>query len=183
MIYRRLEVPVKKPTPDCYWVIPDRFLAGEYPSAPAEMQARAKARQFIHAGIDTFIDITEAGEHGLRAYFPYMQAVAANLGREMVYKRFSIPDLDIPEPAYLRSILKTLQDYLDDGRNVYLHCYGGIGRTGTVVGCYLVEQGMDGLTALRQIADWRQGTPDGSKPSPETDEQKDLILNWKKSNE
>ena len=28
-----------------------------------------------------------------------------------------------------------------DGRKVYVHCWGGVGRTGTVVGCYLVRQG------------------------------------------
>lgn len=30
------------------------------------------------------------------------------------------------------------------GQTVYVHCYGGIGRTGTVVGCWLVRHGLSG---------------------------------------
>ena len=35
------------------------------------------------------------------------------------------------------------------GRRVYVHCRAGIGRTGTVIGCYLAEQGLDGPAAVR----------------------------------
>src|SRR3712207_6971239 len=47
-----------------------------------------------------------------------------------------------------------------EGGLPYVHCWGGIGRTGTVVGCYLVEHGMDGEQAIAAIAEWRAGTPD-----------------------
>jgi protein-tyrosine phosphatase len=77
------------------------------------------------------------------------------------------------------AILNTLEAALQAGRGVYIHCYGGIGRTGTVVGCFLVRRGLSGEAALRQIAGWREGTPDGWKRSPETDEQREFVLNWK----
>ena len=35
---------------------------------------------------------------------------------------------------------------------VYVHCWGGIGRTGTVVGCWLVRHGMTGDEALAEFA-------------------------------
>ena len=40
---------------------------------------------------------------------------------------------------------------LAGGRTVYLHCRGGIGRTGTVLGCYLVRQGQTAEEALASI--------------------------------
>jgi protein-tyrosine phosphatase len=76
-------------------------------------------------------------------------------------------------------ILQTIDGYLAAGQPVYVHCYGGIGRTGTVVGCHLVQQGATGAAALAEIARRRQGTPDGYRQSPETEEQRRLVLAWR----
>ena len=78
----------------------------------------------------------------------------------------------------MASILETIDGLLASGREVYVHCYGGIGRTGTVVGCFLARHGMAGAEALEQIARWRERTPDGWIRSPETDEQRRMVLNW-----
>ena len=64
-------------------------------------------------------------------------------------------------------------------RYFILHCFGGIGRTGTVVGCYLVRHGAEPEAALAEIARRRQGTPDGYRHAPETDEQRRLVLTWR----
>ena len=40
-------------------------------------------------------------------------------------------------------ILDDVDAALADGGAVYVHCWGGIGRTGTVVGCWLVRHGLD----------------------------------------
>ena len=61
---------------------------------------------------------------------------------------------------------------------MYVHCYGGIGRTGTVVGCWLRRQGLPGQEALDLIERLRRDTPDGWKPSPETSEQRRFVLDW-----
>jgi hypothetical protein len=66
------------------------------------------------------------------------------------------------------------------GETVYLHCWGGTGRTGTAVGCHLVRHGMSGDQALQQIKDWLYDTPKRGRSSPETTEQRRLVLNWKK---
>ena len=49
---------------------------------------------------------------------------------------------------------------------------------GTVVGCYLVQQGMSGDQALDQIRKWRQVTGEAHLNSPETFGQRVMILNW-----
>ncbi len=66
--------------------------------------------------------------------------------------------------------LDTIDRLLDEGRTVYVHCWGGIGRTGTVVGSWLVrhqvtapEQALDLLTELRASD---RGA--GHRRSPET---------------
>ena len=45
-----------------------------------------------------------------------------------------------------------------DGKNVYVYCWGGIGRTSTAVGCWLVRHGMTGDEALAEIAERWQGS-------------------------
>jgi protein-tyrosine phosphatase len=51
--------------------------------------------------------------------------------------------------AQMAAIQDLLAHYLAWGETVYVHCFGGIGRTETVIGCYLVEQGMSGDGALQ----------------------------------
>ena len=64
---------------------------------------------------------------------------------------------------------------------VYVHCWGGKGRTGAVVGCYLVRHGFAaGNDVIEKIKELRKNTEDFSDPSPETKEQINMVINWKK---
>lgn len=68
---------------------------------------------------------------------------------------------------------------LNAQEKVYVHCWGGIGRTGIVVGCYLVRHGITGKTALSEIARLREHTRDYPYPSPTQLSQEQIILNWR----
>ena len=159
------------PLGDSYWVVPGHLLAGEYPGARDDPQARRQVRRLRWSGVTEFIDLTEAGEYGLRPYAPLLDGSAR-------HRRFPIPDRDVPSEQAMREILDAIDAAMAEGRTVYLHCFGGIGRTGTVIGCWLVRHGMPGDDALRQIAAWREGTTDSWCPSPETDEQRAFVLAW-----
>ena len=80
----------------------------------------------------------------------------------------------------MKSILDQIDRSLAAGRKVYLHCWGGIGRTGTTVGCYLVRRGLNGEQALGQLAAWWRDVPKSRihPQSPETREQAAFIRNW-----
>jgi protein-tyrosine phosphatase len=147
-------------------------LAGEYPGALDPDSAREKVEKICAAGVNYFLDLTEDHE-GLRPYDPSLAATA-----EVAYKRMAVRDLSRPTDDEMRAILDTIDDALSKQRVVYVHCWGGIGRTGTVVGCWLVRHGHTGDEALASISAWREGTPDGHRPSPETPEQREMILAW-----
>ena len=51
-----------RPSANSYWVVPNRFAAGEYPA-----EAATRLKTLLDAGIDHFIDLTEQGE--LLPYF------------------------------------------------------------------------------------------------------------------
>lgn len=166
-----------RPIPDSYWVVDGLLLAGEYAGAATPASARRKLEALLDAGIRAFFDLTEEGE--LSPYDDMLRDLAHDRGLSVAYDRVPIRDLGVPRPADLHGLLSRLKTNVDRGTPSYVHCWGGIGRTGTVIGCWLVEHGaMDGKTALKRIAELRRGTPDGRRRSPETDEQSALVLGW-----
>jgi len=169
-----------RPIPESYWVEPDHLLAGEYPGQYDAEITRSRLDAFLQAGFNTFIDLTKPNE--TVAYLPMLLEEAKLYGAEVKHMRFPIGDFGLPTPALMSSILDTIDSDLKIGRKIYLHCWGGIGRTGTTVGCYLVRRGKSGEQALHQLADWWQTVPKSHihQHSPETREQVEFILNWSK---
>jgi hypothetical protein len=166
------------PIINSYWVIPRRLLAGGYPGGADEALARHQLRWLLDKGVTWFIDLTESGEYELIPYADLLQSEAASLGHEVGYTRLPIPDYGTPSLVEMRRIQDALQSALTAGHVIYLHCYGGVGRTGTVVGCFLRETGLDGQAALAEIARLRRGLPNRWTPSPETESQRSMIENW-----
>ena len=169
---------IQRPIPESYWVEPGRFLAGEYPGHYDSHHARRRIDALLEAGFETFIDLTRANE--LRPYQEILQEQAWAYGVEAGYHRFPIGDFGLPTSGQMKAILDQIDESLQAGRKVYLHCWGGIGRTGTAVGCYLVRHGLGGDEALRQIAVWWQEVPKSRihPHSPETLEQAAFVRDW-----
>jgi hypothetical protein len=167
-----------RPIPESYWVEPGRLLAGEYPGYFDEELTRKRIDALLEAGFDTFIDLTRPDE-----ILPYTQALfdeAKVYGIEVKHYRFPIRDFGLPTAEQMKSILDRIDESLQAGHKIYLHCWGGIGRTGTTVGCYLVRRGKTGKEALNQLAQWWMKVPKSHyhPHSPETQEQADFIRDW-----
>jgi protein-tyrosine phosphatase len=117
---------------DSYWVEERRLLAGPYPGDSDADREIAKLGEFLDIGIRRFVDLTEPGEHA--PYEPTLLRVAAERGLEVSHVRMAIPDQSVPTRGRMREILGLLEVDLADREPVYVHCRGGAGRTGTVVG-------------------------------------------------
>ncbi len=170
---------IERPSTNSYWVVPSRFVAGEYPGAQDPSEAAARVRTLLGAGIDHFIDLTEP--HELVPYSEIVEEEATRLGRSVRHERRSIPDVSVPtSPSAMVDILDTIDAALEEGRTVYVHCWGGVGRTGTVVGCWLVRHGRTGEEALAQVAEWWRSVEKSYRrsESPETPEQCEYVRNW-----
>ncbi len=170
-----------RPHDNCYWLAPGLILAGEYPITLEADGRRGKIGSILEAGVRRFIDLTEA--HELDEYQSLLHSEAAASGLIVDYRRHPVRDLSVPSRARMRQILDDLQAGLrtDQPIPTYLHCWGGIGRTGTVVGCLLVEQGYSADQAIALIA--RKWTVVGKRTrrphSPETPEQFRFIRQWR----
>ncbi len=166
-----------KPIDNSYWVIPGRFLAGEYPRNKDLESSILKIRNFLQCGVTCFIDLTESSD-GLE---PYTELLADSLGRKISYSRFPVRDVSVPATTqHMSDILDAIDVALAQGETVYVHCWGGIGRTGIVVGCWLSRHGFEGKPALKKLWDlWKECPKSMTRKSPETREQEQYIVSWK----
>jgi hypothetical protein len=168
-----------KPIPQSYWVLPGRFLAGEYPSNHNDRPGtRQRIAAFLGAGFDTFIDLTDPDERA--PYASILGNEAMKFGSEVRHIRFPFPDFGVPSQTLMRTALDAVDAALAGDHTVYVHCVGGIGRTGLLVGCYFVRHGMQSMDALRHLRQLYQASLQSLivPLSPETDEQVGFILNW-----
>lgn len=172
-------MPLKKPYDRSYWAAPGKLLAGVYPGAEDAGEAEAKLSALLDVGIRAFVDLTEAGEGnwagvGLVPYDDLLQRLAAERVT-VTWRRFPIVDQGITTQALMRETVDYMDACIEAGQPVYVHCWGGKGRTGTAVGCWLIRHGLATPEDFVQvIADLRRNDPAGGL-SPENPRQVEFV--------
>jgi protein-tyrosine phosphatase len=168
-----------------YWVAPGKFMAGYYPSSEDPEERQKKLKALLRCGIRCVINLMEENEENYfgRRFIPYeeqLEQLAAEMGVEASCLRIPIEDMNVPTRDTMRRILDAIDSVIERGCPVYVHCLGGRGRTGTVVGCYLARHGVaSGQEVLEKIMELRRKTdPAVSQPSPETHLQRSMVSSW-----
>ena len=135
-------------------------LCGKHAIAPDVEAALAKC------GGTTVVCLVE--ERELSGHWPhYVEWLHANRGAHAVW--FPIHDLNAPTLDRTLALLDDLQARLAAGEHLLMHCAAGIGRTGTLAACILVQQGLSVDDALELVRDSRP------MAGPEVGPQLDLV--------
>ena len=80
----------------------------------------------------------------------------------------------------MKEILDFVDAKISRGETVFVHCLGGMGRTGTVVGCYLGRHGIAaGPAALHRLAELTRHAKESFWPTPQTPAQCAFVWDWK----
>lgn len=126
------------------------LFAGEYPGHSIPDVTVSRLRELVSKGVTTFVDLTAPAD-ALIPYEPLFSKIG-EAGGKLTRHSFAIPDLDVPsDPGLMRTVMELIRVEIGAGRTCYVHCRGGIGRTGTVVGCWLREEGWEGEAALAEV--------------------------------
>src|SRR4051794_17499280 len=128
----------------------------------------------MDAGMEQVGDL-RTHEDQLERYREQLRAVDEKVGYEVRYFSYPIPDMGVIDQAAYDAILACIRDEVDSGRAVYLHCWGGKSRTSTVVGCLLIDGGLDYESAISRIAELRAGTCKAADACPESPSQHRLL--------
>lgn len=144
--------------------------AGEYPGDKNGEIAKQKIARMYHFGIRHFIDLTEEGE--LRPYNHLLPC-------DTTYTRFPITDCGAPKSIEsVQRLLLRIEELKKMDGYVYVHCWGGVGRTGTIIACYLAQNWDEPdlnktLEVLRR--NFTKMPKSAYRETPETKEQIDFI--------
>ena len=151
--------------------------AGEYPGDKYGEKATEKLKRMYHFGIRHFIDLTEEGE-----LCPYNHLLPS----DTTYTRFPIPDCGVPKSIEsVRRLLLRIEELKKIEGYVYVHCWGGVVRTGTIAACYLFqnEEEPDLNKTLEVLRGRFSELPNSAyRETPETKEQINLIEQFINSN-
>ncbi|HPY41236.1 MAG TPA: protein-tyrosine phosphatase family protein [Thiolinea sp.] len=105
---------------------------------------------YMDLGINTVVCLLEKSEMIARGL-----ALEGNLCQELDlgFEYFPIADRSIPSnlPVF-RNLVENLYQQLQQGRNVTIHCYAGIGRTGVLAGSLLIRDGMQPHAAIELMS-------------------------------
>jgi len=176
----------KVPFNRSYWVVTGKLLAGCYPGSDDPVEQERNLKGLIQAGIRHVISLLEPREYmrpddPFPPYADHMESIAETMKISVTFDQISVKDFSAPAERQMVRILNQIDMCIKYDKPVYVHCWGGKGRTSTVVGCYLARHGIAaGNDVIQMIRKLRKNTEDCTEPSPETKEQIDMVFNWGK---
>ncbi|MEM9557048.1 MAG: protein-tyrosine phosphatase family protein [Acidobacteriota bacterium] len=119
------------------WILPGLLAGGPRPGLLEEIEKDYE--QLRSAGFRRIVNLTT------RPLDPPPESV----GMEGLH--FPIPDMGAPTPRAARAVVEEVLRSVDAEEPVLLHCKAGLGRTGTLLACCLIEQGASSNDAIDRI--------------------------------
>ncbi|MEY2579811.1 MAG: hypothetical protein QOI49_2635 [Verrucomicrobiota bacterium] len=168
-----LSLIAKVPYEGCYFI--RRFLlAGPTFTGLSTEVTTTRIAALAHAGVGVVVSACSRGE------MFQVDEITHKLDLYELFDHHVFPILDggVPSKGIMRTILDTVDASLDKGLIVFVHCVGGRGRTGLVIGCWIARHGIAvGESVLEELAHvrYKHGL---FKPSPETEKQCRFVIEW-----
>ncbi len=159
----------RKPFLQSFWAYEGLLCAGCYPGDLDPAQRDAKLSGLLDCNIRLVVSLMEDTERSYdgRSFAPYvprLQELAAERGVSVECQCLPIRDASAPTPLAMREILDTIDACLQRKIPTYVHCWGGHGRTSTVIACHLIRRGSSPQQAIESVLGWRVDLPKNHFP-------------------
>ncbi len=136
------------------------------PCPRAEMLAE-DLQYFQQMNIRKIVSLLENGEAAARG-LTFEEHLCQQLGME--FTQYPIPDQHTPKKIRtFHTLVEQLYAELLSGKNISIHCFAGIGRTGVLAGSLLIRDGMPALDAIDLLSRIR------GRDMPQTQEQYEFL--------
>ncbi len=113
------------------------------------------------SGGDLMGDLTHASEEGITAVVSLtetglQEAMVREAG--LKYLHLPIDDFQAPKIEQVEKFVNFVSDESKGGGAVLVHCFAGIGRTGTMLAAYLIREGASVEEAIKSVRRKRPGS-------------------------
>jgi atypical dual specificity phosphatase len=127
--------------PNFGWLVEHKLAAMSYPESEDAFTLLWKM------GIRALINLTEKPLPG-----EFLKKVG------ILTEQIPVADFTAPTLKQVKQAVTIIHFYLDRNMPVAVHCMAGLGRTGTILACYLVGEGKSADEAIAVIRRWRHGS-------------------------
>ena len=141
--------PVMGPIDSSHWVIFNHLIAGSNPDSYGSTE---NLERILSAGVNTFVNLQESYEQ--QYFVPYKNQVVAiakaKYKRDVKFISLEIEDMNVTTDENILELVFKISSLILSGDCVYVHCWGGFGRTGTVIAILIgYLYGKDAETCLK----------------------------------
>lgn len=95
------------------------------------------------------------------------------------HRKICVPDFAPPTFDQVDEFVSFVNAKRAEGKRVLVHCYAGRGRTGTMLGAYLIHEGMRADAAIREIRE-RASDAYGTRVGVIEPEQEELLFQYER---
>jgi atypical dual specificity phosphatase len=123
------------------WLVENKLAAMSYPESEDAFTLLYKI------GIRAILNLSEV---------PLLYKAPHTIG--MLTAHIPVADFTAPTPEQVKQAVAMISSCLDGNMPLVVHCTAGLGRTGTILACYLVGSRISADNAITIIREWRPGS-------------------------